>query len=161
MGVDCTMYLYNREIDKISDEFLGGLRNSEWFDQMGNGAPGLHIVRLESPEELPEILQPIIARWEGSFYNLRKISALDYLNWVAEYKPYLDAGWCTKREAWEYRTRGIIPYLQYELDEDDIIEDREFLEVCYNGDINLWFKEELLKRNMKLEEIDIYYWFDC
>lgn len=167
MAMDCTFFLYAKDPatgkEFISEDLVSG-NNKEWMKNMYNGYPSLQRIH---PKEstLPQIIKEKIVDWHGNYFWLTKINLEDYINWYYSYKPYIDAGWCTKKEAWTYRTRGITPFLSNSLEELGApYEDAEFIEILTADTV---LKEKIdAVRNQNLwmdisnSEISIYFWCD-
>ena len=167
MATDCTLFLYAKDPvtakELISEDLVDG-NDKEWMRNMYEGYP---LLQRTHPKEdtLPQIIKEKISSWKGNYFWLTKINFEDYFHWYYSYKPYIDAGWCTKKEAWTYRTRGIIPVLSDSLEELDIpYEDAEFLEVL-TADSTLREKIDTVRgqniwMNIPSSEISIYFWCD-
>jgi hypothetical protein len=74
--------------------------------------------------------------------------------------PDCDAGWCTRREEWEYTLRGIIPELHYSLSKEDILEDMVFIQIQEKNENSRWLYNYLIENEID-DDADITYWFDC
>ena len=93
-------------------------------------------------------------------FDFRHTRVGDFIEWYEIYKPNVTAGWCSKFEAWLYKNKGIIPYnLTENLCEEDIIEDREFIEVNSDRDPSVYFYKFFKNHNVD-EDYFLNYFFD-
>ena len=140
MGMDIHTYIVD-ENGKIKYTDLYEGRNSEWFADLteraehnmayANWNPDYGLSKNFDPNTDPKYINckidEDIRKW---CFDFRNIKVGDFIKWYKKSKPYIEAGWCTKYEAWLYHNKGVVPdYLAKELSEYDIVADREFIEV--------------------------------
>jgi hypothetical protein len=163
MGVDIHMYIC-KDKKYIAENIFGGGRNSEWFNNLQQNGNDESYNELnihcgysdEAPNEYKEKYNK-----DNSDYGFRFFTVGDFMEWFIKYRPDKDAGWTTRYEAWRYKEKGIHPdYLAKELFSEDIIEDREFIEVINKYDCSNWLYNYLVDHNIP-NDADIVYCFDC
>ena len=168
MGTDIHAYVINRKTGEYT-QILGGFRNSNFFNTL-QGNCDSNVIYAELPYganrysfgDLPKAIQDKYREVGGYGLNIMEVS--DYIRWFDNTKPHLDAGWCTKREEWEYKTRDIIPELSYCLSRDDVIEDMSFIEVVDSNSpwLTLSCEIEDVVDNAKHDHAYVFcYFFDC
>ena len=148
MGTDIHAYVINRKTGEYTQVLGGGFRNYDFFNLL-QGNCDSNVIYAELPYgadrysfgDLPKAIQDKYREVSG--YGLNIMGVSDYIRWLDNTKPYLDAGWCTKREEWEYKTRNIIPELSYFLSRDDVVEDMSFIEVMDSDSPWLLLRDEI------------------
>lgn len=143
MGMDIHTYIVDKT-GKIKYKDLYEGRNSEWFADLTKRAeynmaymnfnPNYGLSKGFDPNTDPEYANDEcdnedhdVMKW---CFDFRNIKVKDFVKWYKKSKPYRNAGWCTKYEAWLYKEKGIIPEeLATRLYDDDIVTDKEFIVV--------------------------------
>lgn len=138
-------------------------RNSNWFDKIrGNSTDASYFsfpnecgISEETPLDFKEKYKK-----EKGYYDFYYISVEAFKNWFKEHRPDIDAGWVSRYDAWAYENKNIYPeVLCRQLYDDDIIEDRVFIEVIDKYDSSAWLFEYLMQNNIPNDAI-IQYCFD-
>lgn len=182
MGVDITMMVVNHKNpnEVIMTDLYNG-RDYDFFSLLQNQEEVDFPCHRGIPEGVTE--GDLFDLYEnGGHYDFSYITIKDFLKWINDYRPQLDAGWVTKYEAWAYRTRGVIPEVHHEYPEYyAAAENLEFIEICdYNNpffaireEIEKFFKEqnpsfqtslqtaETAKKWIEFVNNYIVYCFDC
>lgn len=134
MGTDIHAYVINKRTNEYVPILTGGYRNYDFFNKLQGRIDVMDVDVLplgvndyfydNLPKGIKDAREAV-----GGGYGLEFMSVQLFNIWCLNNKPEKDAGWCTKYEAWLYRTRRIVPELYHALDRDDIIQDMEFIEV--------------------------------
>lgn len=177
MGVDITMSIIKGTEYLYKDIYDG--RCSEWFQNLQDEGWDSEYDYLDIRHGIPKVCpQDWVDSYNeenhGYYYGHRYIKVIDFINWFEKYHPETDAGWVSKRDAWLYKNKGIVPELQYHLSEEDRVEDMEFIEVKNPNDQSLWLYKYLIDKKEFLvsliykekgiidcEDAMIIYKFDC
>ena len=166
MGTDIHIHLIANGKFLLEDMFDG--RNSFWFDKIHNEEDEYRYLNWQYNVENIALPQSVLKEVEeGDFYcyGFKYVKLSELLEWYDTYKPYIDAGWVRKIDAWKYRVKhipiedNIYPYL----DDDAIIEDWEFVEVpalddCMEYVVNQI--KELIPLNLDIENSYLVVYFD-
>lgn len=98
-----------RDGEYVKKEIFDG-RDSEWFDNLcGKGWDNVYDI-LPVEDGLPDLCPEQIRedKMENGYFCFRWIPVVDMIKWLEDKKPWIDAGWATTYEKWNYETRGII-----------------------------------------------------
>lgn len=170
MGLDISLYCIRKDGTILAEDLFDG-RNREWFDKMrgyyNDDEYGKLNISYGKPDFLPQSISDYFLDEDGRdwAFDWRYITVGDYIDWYEKYCPQLDAGWCTKRDAWLYEVKGIIPELYYSLScwGDYASDDAVFITIENTYDCNTYVVNELydLLRESKIKRDDyIVYCFD-
>lgn len=143
MGVDITMMVVNhKNLSEVIMEDLYTGRNYDFFSILQDREEVSFPCHNGLPEEMTE--GEMFDLWKsGNYYDFHYITIKDFLQWINDYKPYLDAGWVTKYDAWQYNTRRIIPELYHYCPDSAVAGEYEFIEVYDKYDPFLAVRDEL------------------
>ena len=128
------MYLATTEKGIISEELYKG-HCSEWIDTFrGCGSRVEYdILKDYCKSHWGNFPECKFTKKENVYFGHHAITVKDYIDWYHKYKPYLDAGWVRKYDAWCYNHKGIIPELIYHHLPACPIEDVEWIEINDNN----------------------------
>lgn len=173
MGVDLHMHIIDSEGNFLAKNLFEGERDYEWFDALKGSHSVDSFKRLPFSEGIPEELKDKIfsSPEEGkSYYGFCYITISDFWHWFWRNRPDWNAYWTTKREAWLYQSKNIVPSLQwYDLeDSGNSIEDMVFLDVIDEED-NYKKLAIMIEKDLRiskgiddsLAKIYLVYYFDC
>lgn len=177
MGVDITMSIIKNKEYLGKDIFDG--RDSEWFGNINDhytddryaDFPAQHGIPQfrdfptvagtpQKTDEVPEDMARDFCenKW---YYGWHYMTVAEFKVWYDKRKPYLDAGWVTKREAWLYNICGIEPEEpQYRLYKENIPEDMVFLQIENRYEGSSWLYNYLMDNHIP-NDAYIVYCFDC
>lgn len=159
MGMDIHMDIV-KDGKIIKKDIFDG-RSYEWFGNLCRN--GDKVYDSLPTDEGMSPMHPDIEKYDYlinvGYFDFYHMSVGEFKDWFNRYRPDKNAGWVTKREAWEYEKRGICPELEYCLDETDIIEDRVFIEIVNQYDCSSWLFQYLIENNID-NDADINYYFD-
>ena len=160
MGMDIHTYICDEDgVVQHKDIWEG--RNSDFFANLSGKGYDRAYDKLPVEYGLSKNLEAELSEDEKKYcFDFRHIQVGKFIEWFEKYRPDVTAGWCTKFEAWLYKTKGIAPEeLSERLYEDDIVEDREFIvvEKVYDcaRDLYDFFKDYEINPNYYLN-----YFFD-
>ena len=162
MGTDIHMNIVKGGKFLAEDIFPG--RNSTWFRNLQEEGEDplyddLQLVYGTSTKA-PEEYRTEIHNSDFWGFGYHHVLVKYFKEWFEKYQPHLDAGWVTKYEAWNFKTRGIEPEaLYHELPKGAIPQDWEFIEITNKYDCSRWLYEYLIEHNID-DNADIDYWFD-
>ena len=126
MGVDLHMHIIDSKGNFLAKNLFEGERDYDWFDALVGSEGVDSFKQLPSLDGIPEGLKDKIFSSEKelkSYYGFKYITIKDFYNWFWKNRPDYNAYWTTKRQAWLYQTKKIVPSLQlYSLGE--ALEDR-------------------------------------
>ena len=115
MGVDLHMHIIDREGNFLAKDLFEGDRDYDWFDALQGSEAVDSFKRLPFSSGIPEELKDKIfssEEEEKSYYGFGYITIKDFYNWFWKNRPDHNAYWTTKRQAWLYQTKKIVPNLQ-------------------------------------------------
>ena len=132
MGRDIHMYILDEDDNVIARPFCGGYRNYEFFGQLNGGGQEEYYNYLPTKyitiDELPEAIKKDYG-YGDCCYGLQEMNLTEFVEWARCYRPWIQAGWVHKKDAWLYKNKEIYPEeYQDRLYADDILEDMEFIE---------------------------------
>lgn len=160
MGMDIHTYICDEDgVIKYKDIWEG--RNSDFFANLSGHGYNRIYDRFPVEYGLSENIEAELSEDEKKYcFDFRHIQVGKFIEWFEKYRPDITAGWCSKFEAWLYKTKGIAPEeLHARLHEDDIVEDYEFIvvEKAYDcaKDFYDFFKDYKINPNYYLN-----YFFD-
>ena len=124
------MYLATTEKGIISEELYKG-HCSEWIDTFrGCGSRVEYdILKDYCKSHWGDFPECKFTKKENVYFCHHAITVKDYIDWYQKYKPYLDAGWVRKYDAWCYNHKGIIPELIEHHWPSYPVEDVEWIEI--------------------------------
>lgn len=162
MGVDIHLSIISKDGEYRCNDIYDG-RNSEWFDNLsGNYSnefyqnfPRRYGLPLAVPEDIKK------AEEDGDYYNFCHVNVGEFLEWFAEARPDIDAGWVSTYDKWLYERKNVIPELNRFLGEEDNPYDFHFIEVENPWDSSRWLYEFIQEREDITEDDFIVYFFDC
>ena len=172
MGVDLHMHIIDRKGNFLAKNLFEGERDYDWFDALQGSEAVDSFKRLPFSNGIPEELKDKIfssEEEEKSYYGFGYITIKDFYNWFWRNRPDHNAYWTTKRQAWLYQTKKIVPSLQLyylggALEESGCpIEDMVFIDVIDEEDnykklIKIIEEDPIFS---KMNDSYLVYYFDC
>ena len=167
MGTDIHIHLITNGKFLLEDMFDG--RNSLWFDKINNEENEYQYLNWQYNVEdiaLPQSVLKEVAEGDYYCYGFKYVKISELLEWYDTYKPYIDAGWVRKIDAWRNRVKHI-PLEDHTiytyLDDDAIIEDWEFVEFPAPDDSMEYIVnqiKELIPLNLDIDNTYLVVYFD-
>jgi len=172
MGVDIHMMLVRNGKVVVDNVFEG--RNREWFDNITERGYGDEYETFPCRYGWADELEEVYNEYKEWAYDFRTLSVVDFNEWFEKNRPDIDAGWVTKREAWLYVNKGIVPeYLAHTksscvanntctiADESEYMcpDDAEFITVVDEYDCSAWLYRWCVKNAEAGDQL--IYCFDC
>ena len=115
MGVDLHMHIIDRKGNFLAKDLFEGDRDYDWFDALQGSETVDSFKRLPFLDGIPKELKNKIflsKEEKRSYYGFKYITIKDFYNWFWRNRPDHNAYWTTKRQAWLYQTKKIVPSLQ-------------------------------------------------
>lgn len=164
MGKDIHMFVLDDVRNEILKEEIFEGRNSEWFSNIsGDGWDQEYDylpIKYGMPEEAPKKFQCLYEHAKQNFYfDFRYFTVGEFKTWYEKYKPALKAGWASVYEEWKYKNKNICPKDLPTIKPDDN-DEYVFMEYEDNYDCSKWLYE-YIKENHFLNNVIIFYYFDC
>lgn len=164
MGVDIHMSIV-KDGEFLAEDIFDG-RNSVWFNNILKGGmePYNNLpINYGYSKHTPDAFKNVYTKDEG-YYGFCYINVSDFLDWFIKYNPHVDAGWVTKRVAWQIENQNYIPAeheVQYELTKEDVVEDRVFVSFKNEYSCDAWLYNYIMNHIINGADADIIYCFDC
>lgn len=171
MGVDLHMHIIDSKGNFLAKDLFEGVRDYDWFDALEGSEAVDSFKRLPSSSGIPEELKDKIfcsKEKANSYYGFKYITIKDFWRWFWAKRPDYNAYWTTKREAWLYQTKKIVPSLQWYFlgealaESDSSIEDMVFIDVVDEEDnykklIKMIEEDSKISRGLETKVYLVYY----
>lgn len=163
MAADIHLSIISKEGEYRCRDIYDG-RDSEWFDNLcGNYTNESYQNfprRCGTPLLVPDDIKKAEEGDEG-YFDFFHVNVGEFLEWFAEARPDIDAGWVSTYDKWLYERKKVVPELNRFLGEEDNPYDFHFIEIENPWDSSKWLYDFIFERKDITVDDFIVYYFDC